>query len=79
MSGTTTAEVHSMMNLTQGTIMLGFTVWTDREVGRHGLTKGRKVGTIVNRDLPGLLRSVAELCEQNGGTFEGLVEVMDKK
>lgn len=78
MSSTTTAEITEVFSFTGGA-MYGFTVYTDRKPAvRGGLTKGRKVGTLVSTTLPELLQDVAALIEQNDGTWEGLIKVLEK-
>ena len=73
----TTAEVTTAFSFSKGQ-MFGFTVYTDRKILVSGnLSKGRKLGMIVNQTLPGLLRDMAQLCEEQGGTFEGLVRVLE--
>jgi hypothetical protein len=74
---TTTAEVTNVISFSKGS-MFGFTVYTDRKQGRSGLTKGRKLGMLVDTTLPNLLRGVADLIEQNGGTWDGLIEVLER-
>ena len=74
-----TAEILPVISLSQGA-MFGFTVYADREpLARGGLSKGRKCGTIVQTSLPGLLRDVARMCEEQGGTFEDLVRYLEMR
>lgn len=76
----TTAEVVNVLSLSgSGVHLYGFTVQTDRKILESGkLSKGRKLGAIVGNSLPSLLRDVANLIEQNEGTWEGLVKVLDE-
>ena len=79
MSITTTAEIMPMLSMTQGSLF-GFTVYADRKpLAQGGLGKGRKAGTIVHQTLPGLLRDVARLCEEQGGSLDDLVRVLEDK
>lgn len=70
----TTAEV------TRGWLWTGvevhcLTIYTDRRVGSKGLTKGKKAGTIVEDDVPTLLRKTAEVYEQEG-SWEAIAEML---
>ncbi len=75
---TTTAEIMPMISLTQGK-MFGFTIYVGRSHLAGGdLGKGRKSGTIVKATLPELLRDVARLLDENGGSLEDLVDLLER-
>jgi len=68
-----------MLSFSQGELF-GFTIYADRKhLAQGGLGKGHKVGTIVAQTLPGLLRDVARLCEEQGGTFDDLIRVLEDR
>lgn len=62
----TTAEITRGWLLSGGEVHC-LTIYTERRIGSKGdLTKGKKSGTIVEEDVPALLRKVADVYEQEG-------------
>ena len=75
---TTTAEIMPMISLSVGKVF-GFTIYVDRShLAGGGLGKGKKSGTIVKDTLPELLRDVARLLDENGGSLEDLADLLTK-
>ena len=71
----TTAEIVRGWLWTGGEVQC-LSIYTDRRIGSKGdLTKGKKVGTLIEDDVPTLLRKTADLFEQEG-SWEAIAEML---